>query len=379
MRIRARHYATGMPIDLVVAAATIQAVESPASTPPDLEAGWVAPSFFDLQINGCNGFSFNSPNLTLEHIHHIARVCRRHGIRAFCPTLITNSADALRRAFATLAQACDQCPELESALPAFHLEGPYISPEDGPRGAHPLAHVRPPDWDEFRRFQDAASGRIRLVTLAPEIDGALPFIERLTASGVVVALGHTAATVTTIRDAIRAGAQLSTHLGNGSHAFLPRHENYFLEQLAADQLFASIICDGHHLPPSLVQIIARAKGRERLILTCDAGSLAGLPPGRYRDWDQEFEVLPEGKIVVPGTSFLAGSWVFTDVCVGNMLKFTRATLAEAIDMATVQPRKLLGLPLPEMKVGEHADLILFDWEPGGAFTVRSTIVAGAVG
>ncbi|MBI3407419.1 MAG: amidohydrolase family protein [Planctomycetes bacterium] len=379
MRIRAVHYATGTPIDLLVEGGNIQAVENPNLSRPDLESGWVAPALFDLQINGCDGFSFNSPNLTREHIHHIAGLCRRHGIGAFCPTLITNSADALRHAFATLAQACAESPELARALPAFHLEGPYISPEDGPRGAHPLRHVRPPDWDEFRRFQDTASGRIRLVTLAPEIDGALPFIERLTASGVVVALGHTSAKPATIRDAIRAGARLSTHLGNGSHALLPRHENYFLEQMAADQLWASIICDGHHLPPGLVQIIARAKGPERLILTCDAGSLAGLPPGRYRDWDQEFEVVSEGKIVVPGTGFLAGSWVFTDVCIGNMLNFTKAPLSQAIDMATVQPRRILGLPTPELTAGQPADLILFDWEPGGAFSVRSTMIAGAVG
>src|SRR5208283_1690503 len=162
--------------------------------------------------------------------------------------------------------------------------------------------------------QDAAGGRIRLVTLAPEHEGALRFIEQLAGSGVVVALGHTAASGTRIRDAIAAGARLSTHLGNGTHALLPRHENYVWEQLAADELWASIICDGHHLPPAVARCVVRIKTPARTILTCDAGPLAGLPPGRYREWDQDFEVLPGGKIVIPGTHYLAGSCSFTDTC-----------------------------------------------------------------
>src|SRR5262249_46804632 len=154
-------------------------------------------------------------------------------------------------------QACEKDPQLARAIPGIHLEGPYISAEDGPRGAHARQHVRPPDWDEFCRLQDLAGGRIRLVTLAPETAGALPFIERLSRAGVVVALGHTAASGECIRDAIQAGARLSTHLGNGAHAVLPRHPNYIWEQLADDGLWASIICDGHHLPESVMRCILR--------------------------------------------------------------------------------------------------------------------------
>src|SRR5204862_5034262 len=140
-------------------------------------------------------------------------------------------------------------------------------------------------------LQDAAGGRLRLVTLAPETPAALPFIERLTQAGVVVALGHSAADGACIRAAIRAGARLSTHLGNGCHAMLPRHDNCLWEQLAADDLWASLICDGHHLPVSVVRCLLRAKTPARTILTCDASSLAGLPPGCYDQWGGEFEVL----------------------------------------------------------------------------------------
>jgi N-acetylglucosamine-6-phosphate deacetylase len=157
---------------------------------------------------------------------------------------------------------------------------------------------------------------------------------------------------------------------------LPRHDNYLWEQLAADELWASIICDGHHLPPAVVRCLLRVKTPARTILTCDASSLAGCPPGRYREWDQEFEVLPQGKVVVPGTSYLAGSWAFTDRCIGNAIRFANVSLAEAVDMAGARPRQLLGLPPRRLQAGDPADLVLFDWEPDGDFKVVATLLAG---
>jgi N-acetylglucosamine-6-phosphate deacetylase len=376
MHIRARHYRTGERVDLVCSRGMIESITPTTEAPADREAGWVAPALFDLQINGCDGRSFNSERLTIDDIRHVVGVCRTHGIGGLCPTLVTNSAEALLHGFATLRQACEADDEIAHAVPALHLEGPYLSPEDGPRGAHPKQHVRPPDWDEFRRFQDASGYRIRLVTLAPEYEGALPFIERLTASGVVTSLGHTAATGPRIRDAIKAGARLSTHLGNGAHAVLPRHDNYVWEQLAADELWASLICDGHHLPPAVVKCMVRVKTPARTILTCDAGSLAGLPPGRYREWEQDFEVRPEGRIVLAGTSYLAGSWAFTDQCIGNVIRFTGVSLAEAVDMAGARPRELLGLESRPLEAGAPADLVLFEWELGGAFRVNATVIRG---
>ena len=361
MRIRARWYATGELRDFAAAGGRFHAADPDGA--PDLHAAWAAPALFDLQINGCDGRSFNSPQLTVDDVRHVAEVCRRHGVAGFCPTLITQSAEALLHGFAVLRRACELDPAVARAVPALHLEGPYISPEDGPRGAHPRRHVRPPDWDEFRRFQDASGGRIRLVTLAPEHDGALAFIEKLAASGVVVALGHTAASGQRLRDAVRAGARLSTHLGNGCAAMLPRHDNPIWEQLADDALWASVICDGWHLTPAVARCILRVKTPARAVLTCDASSLAGRPPGRYAEWGEEFEVLPSGKIVVPGTSYLAGSGVFTDACVGWTVHNAGVSLRDALDMATARPRELLGLP------DKLTDLVLFEYEPGGEFRV----------
>src|SRR3954469_13044563 len=182
MILYAKHFATGEPLAITTDGGRITSVSPSPSSP----TRWVAPAFFDPQINGCLGISFNAPTLTPDEVRTVADVCRAHGIGAFCPTLITAGFDALRHGFATLAKAVEADAELSRRLPCFHLEGPYLSGEDGPRGAHPKEHARDPDWAEFRRLQDAAGGRIRMVTVAPERTGAIPFIEKLTASGVVV-------------------------------------------------------------------------------------------------------------------------------------------------------------------------------------------------
>jgi N-acetylglucosamine-6-phosphate deacetylase len=157
---------------------------------------------------------------------------------------------------------------------------------------------------------------------------------------------------------------------------LPRHENYLWEQLAADELWASVICDGHHLPPAVIRCILRAKTPARSILTCDASSLAGLPPGRYSEWGQDFEILPSGRIIVPGTAYLAGSSAFTDLCVGHAIEHGGLSLADAVDMAGARPRELLRLEPRPLQVGAPADLVLFDWAQGQVFRVRATIRGG---
>jgi N-acetylglucosamine-6-phosphate deacetylase len=379
MRLRARHYATGQAIDLCCDRGRISSVEpADVRVPSDHEAGWIAPALFDLQINGCFGHAFASRSLTPAAIRRTVDGCRTHGIGAMAATLITASTETLQHGFDTLRRACESDPDLDRAIPVLHLEGPYISPEDGPRGAHPRAHVRPPDWDEFRRLQDASGGRIRLLTLAPEHDGALAFIEKATASGVVIALGHTAASAARLRDAVTAGARLSTHLGNGCAAVLPRHDNPIWEQLADDRLWASVICDGHHLTPAVARCIVRVKTPARTILTCDAASLAGLPPGRYEEWGQEFEIRAEGRIVVPGTAYLAGSWAFTDLCVNNAIHDTGVSLAEAIGMAGTRPRDLLGLEPRRLEPGQPADLVLFEADEGRSFALTGTVIGGEI-
>lgn len=378
MRARARHYRTGDLIDIVTTGGAITAVEPAGSATAELTAGYVAPGLCEIQINGCLGYSFGSPTPTHEQIRRIVDVCRRHAVTELFPTLITASPIDLLNGFRVLNRVCESDPDIASATLGFHLEGPYLSPLDGPRGAHPAAHVRNPDWDEFRRFQDAAGGRIRLVTLAPERPGAISLIEKLVETGVVAAIGHTAASPREIRAAILAGAKLSTHLGNGCHAMLPRHDSYIWEQLAADDLWASIIVDGQHLPASVVQSVVRCKTLSRLILTCDASPLAGLPPGRYRYWDHDLDILAEGRIVVAGTPYLAGSGVFTDTCVRSIIDFAGISLPDAIDLATAQPRRLFGLEPHSLEAGQPANFVLFEHTADNPFEIVATLAGGKV-
>ncbi len=279
----------------------------------------------------------------------------------FLPTLITSPLDTFSACARTLARTS------HPAIAGLHMEGPYISPEDGYRGAHDRAFVRGADRDDFRRRQDAAEGRIRLVTLAPEAPGALPLIELLVASRVRVAIGHTGATGAQIADAVSAGATLSTHLGNGCPQVLPRHPNVIWEQLGEDRLVASFIVDGHHLPPATVRSMIRAKTKERSILVTDAIAAAGMPPGRYKLGGQEVELSPSGRVAVPGAPNLAGSALRLDVAIGNTVRFTGLPLEEVVTMASTRPAEYVGIPT--------AGKVVAEWDPA-AFTLRVVRVSG---
>jgi N-acetylglucosamine-6-phosphate deacetylase len=345
-------------------ASALGSIQNPKSKIQNPEDPWIAPGFFDLQLNGYGGYDFNqrfwadapSPADTISRIAHLAA---RAGTAMLCPTICTNSHEAMIGGLREIARARDADPKLAAAIPAIHVEGPYLASEDGPRGAHPLEYVRDPDWEELQRFQAAAGGLIKLLTLAPEREGALSFIEKVTATGVVVSIGHTGSSPEQIRDAVKAGARMSTHLGNGAHAQIARHPNYIWEQLACDDLFASIIADGHHLPASVVKCFARVKGPERLCLVSDAVALGGCQPGVYSGG--RHEVLPTGKVVLAGTPYLAGAGHLLDTCVANALRFTDLGMAGVVRATATNPARLLGLDDRKGRVapGYDADLTLF--------------------
>jgi N-acetylglucosamine-6-phosphate deacetylase len=336
MELVCRHYksAESFRVDL---AGTRAALE-PCRAPSPLVC---APVFVDIQINGHSGTDFSRPSsLETESIRGVVQALWRQGVGFFLPTVVTGSVESTRRSLERLVAALED-PVVGRAVPGFHLEGPYISPEDGPRGAHPREHVRPPSWDEFSRLQEAAGGHIKLVTLAPELPGAISFIERLREENVLVAIGHTGAGSREIADAVAAGARLSTHLGNGAHATLRRHPNYLWDQLACDDLWASLIVDGHHLPPAVVKTMVRAKGVTKCLLVSDAAPVAGLPPGRYGFAGQEVELTREGKVRLSGTEFLAGSALELPDAVHKVVEFAGLDPATAIDMASLHPAALL--------------------------------------
>lgn len=338
----------------------------------------LVPGLIDVQVNGLRGIAFNDPALSTSQVVEVTETLWRHGVTQYLPTLITDSFDNLSRGIHAIARAVREGDQGRSIL-GIHLEGPYLSPEDGPRGAHPLEHVRRPDWDEFRRLQDAADQQIRLVTIAPEQPGAIEFIGKAVASGVRVAIGHTAADADCLRSAIGAGACMSTHLGNAAHDRLQRHRNYIYDQLAADDLWASLIVDGHHLPPGLVRIFVRAKRPERVILVSDAAMWAGLAPGIYPWGHCNIEVRADGWIGVVGQPRLAGSGLLLSRGIENVVRFAGVSLCQAVQMATVHPARMLGLTdrLGTVEPERDASLVLMDWhEPECRLRVLRTIVAG---
>jgi N-acetylglucosamine-6-phosphate deacetylase len=378
MQLSARRYDTSEPVRITIEGDRIRSIE-PLTV--DEETGrlpWVAPGLFDLQINGYGGAWFSDDGLTPQQVLEVLGAHFAHGITRMCPTLITASHEALLAGFTAVRQACEQQQWADLMVPGCHLEGPYLSGEDGPRGAHPRDQIRPADWGEFGKLQEASGGRILLVTLAPEVDGAIEFIKRAVAAGVTVAIGHTAANTEQIAAAVDAGASLSTHLGNGAHGMLRRHPNYIWDQLGEPRLKASIISDGFHLPASVVRSIVGVKGTEGTIITCDASGLAGAPPGEYDYHGVHVEVLADGPIVLAGQrQMLAGSGVQTDVCVATAIAMTGISLQQACDMAGRIPAALLGCETISLQPGSRADLFVFDWQPGDAtLHIRQTIAAG---
>ncbi len=314
------------------------------------------PGFCDLQVNGFAGVDFNDPLATPDGLRRALAALRATGVTRLLPTLITSTFEN----FSACAQKLVRLGE--PAIAGLHMEGPYIAAADGPRGAHSRAHVHAASVADFQRRQDAAGGRIVLVTLAPEVEGALQLIEHLVAQRVLVAIGHTAATPAQIRDAVQAGATLATHLGNGCAAVLPRHPNCIWEQLAADELTASFIVDGHHLPAATVKAMLRAKTPARSILVTDAIAAAGCPPGRYRLGGAEVELSAAGRVAAPGASNLAGSALTLPVAVANTVRFTGLPLEEVLPLATTQPAALLGLCI--------AGRITADWDaPSGVLQI----------
>lgn len=345
----------------------------PAAAPAGI---YLAPGWIDIQVNGFAGVDYNDARAPQEEIARSLGVLFSTGVARFYPTVITGPPEGMEGALRNLARARESLADGE-AMDGFHVEGPFISAEDGPRGAHPREWVRPPDFDEYRRWQDATGGRVRIVTLSPEWPGATAFIERVAGEGAVVAIGHTMAGREQIAEAVAAGATLSTHLGNGAHPVLRRHPNYIWEQLAEDRLMADFIVDGIHLDAAFLKVALRAKTPARCVLVTDAATPAGAAPGRYRLGTVEIELLPEGRVVLAGEDRLAGSALRMDRGIENLVRLAGLSLADAVRMATTNaaragqvPRRTAGLA-----AGDRADLVQFRWD-GRRVEVLSTWMAG---
>ena len=347
---------------------------------PASETRWLGPGLIDIQVNGYEGWDLNAGAFDAQTVLQLARAMQRVGVSTFLPTLITAGEDSIVNGLQVIRQAREADPIVAHMIPYVHVEGPSLSSESGPRGAHPEDHIRPPDPEEFLRWQNASGGLVGMLTISPHWDNSIAFITALCTAGIHVAIGHTHATVEQIRAAVDAGARLSTHLGNGAHGNLRRHPNYLWTQLAEDRLCASFIADGHHLPVDTLKVMLRAKGLERSILVSDTAALGGMPVGVYEHpIGGKVSLSADGRLSVVGTDFLAGATLPLTTGIRHVIDHLGFDLASALKMATENPGRFVqkhgrrGV----IEVGAAADLMRFQWDgPRTPIAVDTLVVNG---
>jgi N-acetylglucosamine-6-phosphate deacetylase len=325
---------------------------------------YLAPGFIDLQVNGFAGVDFNDPNTSVAETGHALDAMFSTGVTRCLPTVITGPPDAMVACLGNLRRAQLELPH-GRAIAGFHVEGPHIGPEDGPRGAHPARWVRPPDLDEFARWQQATDDNIRLVTLSPHWPQSPGYISALTRAGVVVSIGHTGANTEEIARAVDAGATLSTHLGNAAYKMIPKFPNCLWDQLAEDRLSTSFIVDGLHLDPAFLRVALRTKSVERTILVTDAAAPAGAAAGQYRLGELDVEKTADDRVVLKGTQKLAGSTLRMNHAIGNLMRIGGVSLCDAIRTATTNPARLIGLEgrTGGLRPGDRGDVVVFRKAP----------------
>lgn len=363
------HYASGQAIEVRIENGVIRALaplQGEEAEQAKAKQVIIAPGLVDLQINGFKGMDYNTLPLADGMVSEVTEALFREGVTSYFPTVITNSPTAIEQAVRSIVTEAEQNEIVAKAIQGIHVEGPFISPEDGPRGAHDQAYVQAPDWEMFCEWQAAAQGKIKLITVSPEWPEAPDFISKCAKSGVIVSIGHTAASPEQIQEAVAAGARLSTHFGNGAHLMLPRHPNYLWEQLAQDELWTCLIGDGFHLPESVLKV-AMAVKKEKAILVSDAVYLAGMAPGEYETHIGGKVVLAEsGKLhLADNSKILAGSAQMLLWGIERLMQAGVTNFAEAWEMSSIRPAKLMGLSMQAgLNIGAPADLVRLKNEAG---------------
>jgi len=300
---------------------------------------------FDFQVNGFGGVDFQSQDLNLEEMRQAAAALGRHRTTAILFTLITDRIESLCRKLERVETLRRKDERIAEVIRGYHLEGPWISSEPGYHGAHPLDLVRRPSIEDYRRLRDAAGGNLKLITLAPEVEGCLSIIEEAVSDGIRIGLGHTNASEEVIDAAIRAGATLGTHVGNAVPLHLHRHDNVIQRLLARDELIACLIPDGIHLPPFVLKNFYEAKSKGSVFFTTDCMAAAGSPPGRYSIGPYTMDVGEDGIVRLPGEARFAGSSLTLDRGVENIVRWLGLDRDSAVEMCSTLPARHFGINL----------------------------------
>jgi N-acetylglucosamine-6-phosphate deacetylase len=329
------------------------------------------PGLVDLQVNGFRGVDFSGDALTEVGFARACRDLLNAGTTAFLPTLITSPAAIYERNLPMIAKVIAR-QEFQERVPGIHLEGPFLSPQEGARGAHNAEWVRKPDVTYLEKLIALAQGKVKLLTLAADQDGAEKLARYATNHGIPVSLGHHMADERDLERLVTVGAKALTHLGNGTPALLARHQNPIWAGLANDDLAAMIIADGHHLPAALLKTIIRAKGPERCIVVSDAAPLAGLSPGEYDSMGAKVRLEANGKLYNPATGYMAGSSATILTCANHLASLGIVSPGELIRMCFYNPLRLIGILPSQVPLEERTFLdvknrrIFQEQDPAGA-------------
>jgi len=370
-RILGRDPSTGKGIAVTTEVGVIKAIDFAEHD----EKQWLSAGFVDLQVNGYAGHDLNGLTLDVATVRHLCQALLKVGVTTFLPTVITAAETRMVAALKTIREACAQHPDVAAMVAGIHVEGPHIAPEDGPRGAHPAVDVRPPSVAEFDRWQQAAGGLVKLVTLSPHWPEAPAYIRHLVKAGVTVSLGHTSADAVQIAAVVDAGATLSTHLGNGSHAILNRRHNHLWPQLADDRLTAMFIADGHHLTSAQLKVMLRAKGVGRSLVVSDTVALGGMSAGKYEtSIGGKVELRADGFLAIDdGTgNYLAGAALPLIAAVPVLVNQVGLPLGEAIALMTAVPGRFVG-GRGVLTIGKPADLVAWYWDGSVAVPSLSAV------
>ena len=334
----------------------------------------LAPGFVDIHIHGAAGQDVMVADAS--ELAAVEQLLSHHGVTSYFPTTVTAPLDQICSALEHLADAIETASQdngsrrgLAQPL-GIHLEGPFLSHVR--RGAHPLENLLPPTLERFNRLWQAARGHIRIMTIAPELDGALEVISEAARRGVCVSMGHSDAEMKSARAGVTAGARHATHTFNAMRPLDHREPGIIGEVLTDPQLSADIIADGIHLDPAIVRLFLQSKGPDQAVLITDAISATCMPDGRYRLGTFEVEV-KNGRCLVDGK--LAGSVLTMDRAVRNVMEFAHWDLQQTLRLATLNPARVAGLTnRGKLAAGVEADFVVLS--PSGE--VRNTIIRGEV-
>jgi len=328
-------------------------VELPSAKHLDFTGCMLVPAFFDVHIHGSAGRDVMEG--TPDAFTTVGKFLARHGVGAYLPTTVTAAIDVTLRSLEGMSARIGG--DTSGARPlGIHIEGPFLSPHK--KGAHPANLLQTPSVELFDRMWQASEGKIRLMTIAPELPNAEEVTAHATSLGVRVSLGHSNADTAATRAGIRAGAVTATHTFNAMRQFDHRDPGLLGEVLTNDDLFAELICDGLHVHPDAVRLYWRAKGSERAMLITDAMSAAGMPDGNYKLGELDVRVI-NGRCII-GEDTLAGSTLTLARAVRNFAEFTGASIDDVSKLVSRNPARMTGLEAEagSLAVGCPADITI---------------------